>query len=78
MFTPNINASSGLGASLNSIKQSVNKLNQSATEIANPESSSDLIDNITSQIVSKHEFSANISVIKSKDETLGTLLDLIS
>ena len=77
MSTPNITTSSGLGASLNSINQSVNKLNRAAANIANPESSSDLIDNITSQVESKHEFNANISVIKTKDEIIGTLLDLI-
>jgi flagellar hook protein FlgE len=35
------------------------------------------MDSIVSQVESKHAFSANLSVIKTKDAILGTLLDLM-
>ena len=75
---PNVNSSFVGGHSLSAIQHSIDKINQSAKKIAQSDSSTDPIDDVVTQIESKHEFSVNIRALKTKDETLGTLLDLFS
>ena len=77
MSTPNIPSSFGFGSSITGLQNALKKVNTSAENIAASDSTSNLTNEIVSQIESKHEFSANLSVIKTKDENLGTLLDLI-
>lgn len=78
MSTPNISNGFSFGISQAGTNKALQQLNQSAENIANDSTSIDLTGEITSQIEAKHTFSANLSVIKTKDENLGTLIDLIA
>ena len=77
MSTPNVTTGLSFGASQAGANKALQQLNQSAENISSDNASLDLTSEIASQIESKHTFSANIGVIKVKDENLGTLIDLI-
>lgn len=47
-------------------------------QMGDPESSVDLVAETVAQISAKHEFSANVQVIKTADDMLGDLLDIIA
>lgn len=47
-------------------------------QMGDPESSVDLVAETVAQISAKHEFSANVQVIKTADDMLGDLLDIVA
>ncbi len=60
------------------LKLQTQRLNQSAHELATQQPKPELTDHIATQISSKHAFTANIATLKTQDQTMGTLLDLIA
>jgi hypothetical protein len=58
------------------MQRALQKLNNSAVEIATANSPS--LENITDQIEAKNEFDLNLKVAKTQNENMGTLLDLFA
>jgi flagellar hook protein FlgE len=73
MLDTNFRAFSGLS-------NAARKLQNSANNFANISQGSnvDVTEEIVDQIVSKAGIQANVNVIKTNDETLGTILDIRS
>ena len=73
MLNTNFSALSGLS-------NASRRLQNSANNIANISKGSnvDVTEEIVDQIVSKAAIQANVNVIKTNDETLGTILDIRS
>ena len=67
-------------SALSGLSNASRRLQNSANNIANISKGSnvDVTEEIVDQIVSKAAIQANVNVIKTNDETLGTILDIIS
>ena len=67
-------------SALSGLSNASRKLQNSANNIANITKGSnvDVTEEIVDQIVSKAAIQANVDVIKTNDETLGTILDIRS
>jgi len=67
-------------SALSGLSNASRKLQNSANNIANISKGSnvDVTEEIVDQIVSKAAIQANVDVIKTNDETLGTILDIRS
>ena len=67
-------------SALSGLSNAYRKLQNSANNIANISKGSnvDVTEEIVDQIVSKAAIQANVDVIKTNDETLGTILDIRS
>ena len=67
-------------SALSGLSNASRRLQNSANNIANISkgSSVDVTEEIVDQIVSKAAIQANVNVIKTNDETLGTILDIRS
>ena len=67
-------------STLSGLTNASKRLQNSANNIANISKGSnvDIIEEIVDQIVSKAAIQANVNVIKTNDETLGTILDIKS
>jgi flagellar hook protein FlgE len=67
-------------SALSGLSNASRRLQNSANNIANISkgSSVDVTEEIVDQIVSKASIQANVNVIKTNDETLGTILDIRS
>ena len=65
---------------LSGLSNASRRLQNSANNIANISKGSnvDVTEEIVDQIVSKAAIQANVNVIKTNDETLGTILDIRS
>jgi flagellar hook protein FlgE len=67
-------------SALSGLSNASRRLQNSANNIANISKGSnvDVTEEIVDQIVSKAAIQANVNVIKTNDETLGTILDIRS
>jgi len=67
-------------SALSGLSNASRRLQNSANNIANISKGSnvDVTEEILDQIVSKAAIQANVNVIKTNDETLGTILDIRS
>ena len=67
-------------SALSGLSNASRRLQNSANNIANISKGSnvDVTEEIVDQIVSKAAIQANVDVIKTNDETLGTILDIRS
>ena len=67
-------------SALSGLSNASRKLQNSSNNIANISKGSnvDVTEEIVDQIVSKAAIQANVDVIKTNDETLGTILDIRS
>ena len=67
-------------SALSGLSNASRKLQNSANNVANISKGSnvDVTEEIVDQIVSKAAIQANVDVIKTNDETLGTILDIRS
>jgi len=67
-------------SALSGLSNASRKMQNSANNIANISKGSnvDVTEEIVDQIVSKAAIQANVDVIKTNDETLGTILDIRS
>ena len=67
-------------SALSGLSNASRRLQNSANNIANISKGSnvDVTEEIEDQIVSKAAIQANVNVIKTNDETLGTILDIRS
>lgn len=75
MFTPNLTL--GSSGSDYGLKMQVQRLNKSSHELATQQAEPDLTHHVATQIESKHAFSANINTLRTQDQMVGTLLDLV-
>ena len=63
----------GLGSAYGGLQASTRAFDRAAASVADP--NGDLIDGMVGSTVAADSFQANVAVIKTADEMLGTLLD---
>ena len=72
-----LNASGGLAAALRAFDRSASATTQAGNELADPTASgSDLVDAVVGMRIAASAVKANVAVVHTADEMLGTLLDM--
>ena len=62
---------------INLIAQGFNRLDQSASNLAHGIDKADLTKETVEQLTARHETKAGVNLIKTEDEMLGALLDIV-
>jgi hypothetical protein len=68
---------SPINSAMSGMANAVNRLGRASADIAKPEPD-DLIGDRVDQITAEHDFKANLTTVRTADEMLGTVIDILA
>ena len=66
-----------IGSAMSGIASATTRFDRASARIAQPEPD-DLIGDRVDQIVAQHDLSANLATIRTADEMIGSLIDIVA
>lgn len=68
---------SSIGSAMSGMASAVSKFDRASARIAEPKPA-DLIGDRAAQLTAHHELTANLATVRTADEMLGTLIDIVA
>jgi hypothetical protein len=68
---------SSLSSAMSGMANAVSRFDRASARIAQPEPE-DLIGDSVDQLTAKHDFAANVATVRTADEMLGTVIDILA
>jgi flagellar hook protein FlgE len=66
-----------LSSAMSGMANATSRLDRASARIAQPETG-DLVRDRVDQIVAQHDFAANVAMVRTADEMLGMLIDIVA